>query len=152
MKNVNIISEGINHAAIDLGSFDDLMGFSFIHPKFKNEVKGKQFVGELLKTTGAEISFQILPPYTEVPFLHQHKNHEEIYIILRGSGQFQVDESLFDISEGSLIRINPDGKRTYRNNSSNPLVVMCIQCRAGSIESYKVEDGFRSRGEILWKK
>jgi mannose-6-phosphate isomerase-like protein (cupin superfamily) len=152
MKNVKISSEGINHCAIDLGIFDQLTDYSYMHPKRHQEVKGKQFVGEILKTTGAEISFQILPPHTELPFLHQHRRHEEIYVFLKGSGQFQVDESVFDVSEGSVIRISPDGKRTYRNNSENPLIFMCIQCRAGSLESYFIEDGFRADGEISWNK
>lgn len=152
MKNVKVISQGINHSAIDLGLFDDLTDYSFLHPKFHNEVKGKQFIGEILKTTGVEISFQILRPFAEIPFLHQHKDNEEIYVFLKGSGQFQVDDTLINISEGSVIRISPDGKRTFRNNSADPLIVMCIQCRAGSLKSYNVDDGFRITGEILWQK
>ena len=152
MKNVKITSEGSNHSAIDLGIFDNLMGYSYMHPKRHQEVKGKQFVGELLKTTGAEISFQILPPHFEQTFLHKHRQHEEIYVFLKGSGQFQVDGNIFDVSEGSVIRVSPEGNRTYRNNSENPLVFMCIQCKAGSLENYFVEDGFRGEGEIVWDK
>jgi mannose-6-phosphate isomerase-like protein (cupin superfamily) len=152
MKNVKITSEGINHCAIDLGIFDKLMDYSYLHPKRHQEIKGKQFVGEILKTTGAEISFQILPPHTEISFMHQHRQHEEIYVFLKGSGQFQVDESVFEVSEGSVIRISPNGKRTYRNNSGSPLIFMCIQCKAGSLENFFVEDGFRADGEILWNK
>ena len=62
-----------------------------MHPKRKQEVKGKVFVGELLKTSGAEVSFTILPPHTDIPFIHQHKLHEEIYVFLKGAGQFHVD-------------------------------------------------------------
>jgi len=152
MKNIKITSEGVNHCAIDLGMFENLTDYSFIHPKRHQEIKGKQFVGEILKATGAEISFQLLPPHTEIPFLHQHKKHEEIYVFLRGTGQFQVDESVFDVSEGSVIRISANGKRTYRNNSENPLIFMCIQCQADSLDSFFVEDGFRSDGVISWQK
>jgi mannose-6-phosphate isomerase-like protein (cupin superfamily) len=152
MKNVKITSEGINHSAIDIGTFDRLTDYSYMHPKRHQEVKGKQFVGEILKSTGAEISFTSIPADTEIPFVHQHKQHEEIYVFLKGSGQFKVDESVFDVSEGSVIRVSPIGKRTYRNNSSYPLIFMCIQCKAGSLEGYNVEDGFRSEGEIAWEK
>jgi len=152
MKKIKITSEGINHSAIDLGIFNQLMDYSYIHPKLHQEVKGKVFVGEILKSTGAELSFTIIPPKTEIPFIHQHKRHEEIYVFLKGSGQFQVDESVFDVSEGSVIRVSPNGKRTYRNNSENTLIFMCIQCQNNSIDSYFIEDGFRADGEILWKK
>ncbi len=152
MKNIKITSEGINHSAIDLGIFDHLTEYSYMHPKRHQEVKGKIFVSDVLKASGAEISFQILPPHTELPFLHQYNKHEEIYVFLKGSGQFQVDGNFFDVSEGSVIRVSPNGKRTYRNNSENPLIFMCIQCKAGSLESFFVEDGFRSEGEIGWDK
>jgi mannose-6-phosphate isomerase-like protein (cupin superfamily) len=152
MKNVKITSEGINHSAIDLGKFDQLMDYSYMHPKRFQEIKGKLFVGEILKSTAAEISFTMIPPHTELPFIHQHRQHEEIYVFLKGSGQFQVDKSVFDVSEGSVIRILPNGKRTYRNNSAVPLIFICIQCKVGSMESFFVEDGFRSDGEISWNK
>lgn len=88
MKNLKVTSEGPNYSAIEIGKFDNLMDYLYLHPKLNQEVKGKIFVGEILKTTGAEVSFQILPPKTEIPFLHQHKNHEEIYIFIKGFGQF----------------------------------------------------------------
>jgi mannose-6-phosphate isomerase-like protein (cupin superfamily) len=152
MKNVIIKSDGINHTAIDLGLIDQLMDYSFTHPKRHQEVKGKVFVGEILKSTSAEISFTVIPPNTEMPFMHQHKNHEEIYVFLKGSGQFQVDDSIFDVSEGSVIRISPNGKRIYRNNSANPLIFICIQNQVGSLDNFQVEDGFLTEGELLWKK
>jgi len=61
MKTLQISSEGINYSAIDLGEFDNLMEYSYLHPKLKSEVKGKVFIGEFIKSTGTEISFQILP-------------------------------------------------------------------------------------------
>jgi len=152
MKNAKITSEGSNHISIDLGTIDQLMDYSYMHPKRNQEVKGKVFVGETLKSTAAEISFTVIPPMTEIPFMHQHKQHEEIYVFLKGSGEFQVDESVFKVSEGSVVRVSPNGKRTYRNNSENPLTFMCIQCQASSFDNFFVEDGFWANGEILWKK
>jgi mannose-6-phosphate isomerase-like protein (cupin superfamily) len=150
MKRLEVVSEGTNYSAIDIGELDNLMDHSYMHPKMKQEVKGKVFVGEILKSTGVEISFQILPPHTNIPFLHSHKNHEEIYFFLKGSGQFQVDESIIEIKEGSIIRIAPDGKRTWRNNSGKPMIFMVIQSQAGTLDNYTVLDGFRTDGEILW--
>lgn len=152
MKNLKVVSEGINYSAIDVGKFNDLMDYSYLHHRLKMEVKGKVFVGEILKSTGVEISFQILPPHAGIPFLHKHKNHEEIYIFLKGSGHFQVDESVIDVEEGTIIRISPDGNRTWRNSSDKPMIFMVIQSQAGSLDNYYVFDGFRTDGEILWDK
>jgi mannose-6-phosphate isomerase-like protein (cupin superfamily) len=150
MKNLQISTEGNNYTSLDLGEFENLMDYSFLHPRLKNVVQGKIFVGNLLKATGAEISFSLLPPHTVIPFLHQHKNHEEIYIVIKGSGQFQVDGVVFDIKEGSVIRVAPDGKRSYRNNSDHPLIVMCIQSQKDSLDNFSVYDGYRTPGEIPW--
>jgi mannose-6-phosphate isomerase-like protein (cupin superfamily) len=151
MKNVKITSEGLNHAAIDLGSIDQLIEYTYMHPKRHQEIEGKVFVGEILKSTGSEMSFTVLPPNTEMSFMHQHKKHEEIYVFLKGSGQFQVDDSMFDVCQGSVIRVSPEGKRTYRNNSSEPLVFLCIQSLSGSLDCSQVADGYYAEGKILWK-
>jgi quercetin dioxygenase-like cupin family protein len=150
MKDLHIKAQGPNFSAIDIGEFENLMDFSFLHPKLKSEVKGKVFVGEILKSSSTEISFQILPPNTNIPFLHQHKNHEEIYVILKGTGQFQVDETVFEISEGSIIRVAPEGKRSWRNNTDKPMIFMCIQGQKNSLDNYSVFDGFRTPGDIIW--
>ena len=47
---------------------------------------GKQFVKDCIGTTGCEISFGTLNPGEAVPFFHSHKENEEVYIVLRGSG------------------------------------------------------------------
>jgi mannose-6-phosphate isomerase-like protein (cupin superfamily) len=150
MKDLQISSEGKNYSAIDLGNLDNLMDYSFLHPKLKTEIEGKIFVGETLKSTGTEISFNILPPNTSIPFLHQHNNNEEVYIFLKGTGQFQIDENILDIKEGTIIRVAPEGKRSCRNNANNPMIYMCIQSQQNSIQNFSVMDGFRTRGEIPW--
>ena len=57
MKGLKITSEGTNYSSFDLGEFDKLMDYSFVNPKTNRETQGKIFTGEVLKTTGAEISF-----------------------------------------------------------------------------------------------
>ena len=151
METLKISSEGKNFSALNLGSLDNLMDYSFLHPRLKTEIKGKVFVGELLKSTGAEISFNILQANTSIPFLHQHKNQEEIYIFLKGSGEFQVDEVIFEIQEGSVIRVAPEGKRSCRNSSNSQMIYLCIQTKLNSLDNYLVFDGFRTPGEIPWK-
>jgi mannose-6-phosphate isomerase-like protein (cupin superfamily) len=149
MKKAMIKSEGQNYSAIEIGKFQELAEYSFPHPKLKQDVQGKLFVGELLKSTGIEVSFQIMSANSDIPFLHSHKNHEEIYVFLKGNGQFQVDNILFDIQEGTIVRVTPKGKRTWRNNSDEIMILMVIQAKEGTLENYNVFDGFGVKGEIL---
>ncbi len=148
MKKAKIKSEGINYSAIEIGKFQDLAEYSFPHPKLKQDIPGKLFVGELLKSTGIEVSFHYMPARASIPFLHSHNYHEEIYIFLKGEGQFQVDNDLIDIQEGSIIRIAPEGKRTWRNNSDDIMILIVVQAKAGSLKDYTVLDGFGVEGEM----
>jgi len=149
MKETVIKSEGNNYSAIDIGRLQEITEYSYPHPKLKYDVPGKLFVGEVLKSTGTEISFQVLPANTDTPFLHCHNEHEEIYIFIKGKGQFQVDEDLFDIQEGSIVRVAPKGKRTWRNNSDTDMILIVIQAKEGSLTDYYIGDGFRVKGDIL---
>ena len=42
---------------------------------------------DTLSLTGAEISINKLPAGANVPFIHSHKNNEEIYGIIAGTGR-----------------------------------------------------------------
>lgn len=142
------LSEGQNHRAINIGSFSKLNQYSFKHPKFDHTDKSRLFVGELLKTSGSEISFRELARNTSVPFLHKHNEHEEIYIFLKGSGKFQVDESVFKIEEGSIVKVAPHGSRTLSNESGEVMIYIVVQAKANSLAAYNVLDGLRVEGEI----
>lgn len=152
MKKVETISENKNFTAINVGSLDSIVDYSFIHPKTQKEVTGKVFVKEATKATGSEISFTTIPPQTELPYFHIHNKDEETYIILRGSGYYQVDEDCFPITEGSVIRVAPAGKRGLCNTSNEPMVYICIQTKENSLEEHTTDDGSRVVVEPKWRK
>jgi len=152
MKTIEVIAGNMNYKAIDIGSPYHLSEYQFLHPKFGHYLKGKLFIGEILQTTGAEISFSELPPETTVSFLHKHYKHEEIYIFLKGFGQFQVDDDVFRIKEGSIVRVSPNGNRTLRNDSKDLMVYMVVQSHANTLAGYDVSDGYRVNGEIKIEK
>lgn len=143
MKKAAFISNGKNHSAIDVGALNDVSSYSLIHPKLGNEIKGKIFTKEYLNTTGMEISFQTLQAGTDVGYFHIHRKNEEVFIILNGQGEFQIDEQRFEVCEGSMVRIAPEGARRIYNTSDKPMTFMVIQAKAGSLEEYSTGDGER---------
>jgi len=151
MKEIEVISENKNYTAVNIGSLDQLTEYSMIHPKNKKEITGKVFIKEATKATGTEISFQTLPPNTELGYFHIHDENEEMYIILKGSGDFQVDEDCFPVSEGSLIRVSPKGKRSLRNSSDEAMIYMVIQSKENSLGQYSSDDGERISYDPKWK-
>ena len=66
-----------------------------------------------LSLTGAEISINNLPAGVGVPFIHSHKNNEEIYAILSGSGKVIVEGESIELEAGDWIRIAPAAQRQF---------------------------------------
>ncbi len=151
MKQIEKNSENKNYTAVNIGNLDELMDYSFLHPKTKKDVHGKVFLKDSTGSTGTEISFTTLLPKSEVGYFHFHNKDEETYIILKGSGYYQVDDDCFPIKEGSIIRIAPAGIRSFCNTSEEPMVYICIQSRENSLEEYTTDDGTRIERTPKWR-
>lgn len=102
--------------------------------------EGKQFVKDATGATSCEISFGTLTTGQAVPFFHSHKENEENYIILSGAGRFQVNDDVFDIAEGSVIRVATNSDRNIKCTSDEPMTYICIQAKEGSLGGYTMTD------------
>jgi mannose-6-phosphate isomerase-like protein (cupin superfamily) len=152
MKQIEKISENSNYSAVNFGRLDDLAAYSLIHPVSKRVIEGKVFLKDPTMSTGTEISFNSLPAKSEQPYFHFHRKNEETYIILRGYGFFQVDDDCFSITEGSVIRVSPAGKRGICNSSDEPMIYIVIQSKENSLEEYTTTDGERIPVVPKWRK
>ncbi len=54
-----------------------------------------------------------LRPGKRSPFSHRHRNAEEIYVILGGSGQVKLGDELFDVRPRDAIRVAPSTARAF---------------------------------------
>ena len=130
MKTVKTTKEGKNFAAVNIGKLSEVK--DYVLPLGEIEIPGKVFVGQALQVTGSELSFQTLVPGQDSGFLHTHKTHEELYFILKGEGVYQVDGEVFPVSEGSIVRVAPEGKRALKNTGEGEMLMLCIQYKANS--------------------
>ena len=151
MKEVEIITKGEGYTAVNMGSLDKIGEYSLIHPKLQTEILGKLFLKDVTGSTGTEISFNTIPPRTEVPYFHKHIDNEETYIILKGNGDFQIGDTCFPIKEGSVIRVAPSLSRGLRNSSDEPMIYMAIQSKEHSLGNYSTEDGKLVEFNPTWK-
>lgn len=142
--------ESKNFTVAHVGKWDELDGYIFKHPKLPYAVQGKVFLKNELKLTGMEASLTKLPASASIPFYHKHKEHEELYIFIRGRGQFQIDGEVIDVSEGTVIRVAPEGVRTWRNNSSEDLYCIVVQAKAGSLGGEDISDGVAVSQPVRW--
>ena len=146
MKQTQQIAEGTHFSALSTGSFSQLN--DYVLPGM--EIQGKVFMGQTLQTTGAEISFQSFAPGKETGFLHTHQTHEELYIFVSGKGEFQVDGQVFPVGEGSVVRVDPEGKRSVRNNGTEPLIMICVQYKAQTFTAQDAADGQLLQEPVKW--
>ena len=63
-----------------------------------------------LGLTGAEISINSLPAGASVPFVHAHRQNEEIYAVIEGSGKAVIDGDTVQLKAGDWVRIAPRRK------------------------------------------
>lgn len=148
MKETKIIAKDVNFTAVDFGKMSEIKDYTLQFGDIKKQ--GKVFGGQSVNATGGEFSFQSFAPGTEVGFLHTHKDHEELYFFLSGNGEFQVDGEVFDIQEGSVVRVAPAGKRSVRNNGSEPLLMLCVQYRGETFTADDAADADILNEKVEW--
>jgi uncharacterized cupin superfamily protein len=110
---------------------------------------GKVFLGEILGLTGCEVSVNVMVAGQAMPFVHAHRQNEEVYIILRGSGFFFLDGEEFPVAEGSVIRVNPPVARSWRAGKAD-MHFLCIQGKQGAMHERTVSDGFLVPTKAPW--
>ena len=95
---------------------------------------------DLLGLTGAEVSINALPAGASVPFVHSHKNNEEIYAVLEGEGKAVIDGESVALNAGDWVRIAPAAKRQFFAAADKGIKYVCIQVKENSLEGYTMTD------------
>ena len=73
--------------------------------------------------------------------------------IRRGKGEFQVNNQIFSIEEGSIVRVDPQGERCMRNISkTEDLCWIVIQSRVDSHPDCNIQDGIGIQRRVSWTK
>ena len=122
----------------------------YVLPLGDIQIPGKVFVGQALGTTGSELSFQSFAPGQDGGFLHTHKTHEELYFILKGEGLYQVDGENISVSEGSIIRVAPEGRRAIKNTGTEEMLMLCVQYKGNAFTADDAADGEILSDELKW--
>jgi uncharacterized cupin superfamily protein len=112
-----------------------------------SQLDAKLFIGKTLGFTGMEVSLNRAVPGQTSPFLHAHKQHEELYLFLEGTGEFQVDGEIFPVRAGTAVRVAPEAQRAWRNNGSQDLLFVVVQA---NVDTLTGQDGIRGEGAVHW--
>lgn len=145
----NATKERTHYAAFESGSLRSWIDNSVDIPGL-GSVPGKLFLKDAMGLTSAEISINALPPGGGMPFHHSHRQNEEIYIFLHGTGQMQIDGETFDVREGTIVKVSPKGERVWRNNGNETLVYVVMQMKANSLEQWGTADADIPQKPVVW--
>ncbi len=134
----------------DIGKLSDLNQHVFAPEGSGIRLEGKVFLKDLLGLTSIEVSVNKDEPGTGMPFVHRHKNNEETYIFIGGEGEMMIDEERFPVSEGSIIRVQPEARRTWRNTGDQALYYIVVQAPANGLDTGSASDGALVKEKVPW--
>lgn len=110
------------------------------YTKTNIENEGRIELHDKLELTGAEVSINQLPAGAGVPFVHSHKNNEEIYGILAGEGVAVIDGEEITLTAGDWLKIAPAAKRQFSASANSGITFVCIQVKENSLDGFTADD------------
>ncbi|MDX6423285.1 MAG: hypothetical protein QOI67_756 [Gaiellaceae bacterium] len=66
-----------------------------------------------LEMENAGVSYLRVAPNYRIPFGHHHKNQEEVYLVVSGSGRVKVGDEVRDLKQWDAVRVHKDTMRGF---------------------------------------
>jgi mannose-6-phosphate isomerase-like protein (cupin superfamily) len=76
-----------------------------------------RFPREDLSADQSGVNYLIIKPGQREAFAHRHREAEELYVVLAGSGRVKLDDELVDLVQLDAVRVSP---RTTRSFEAGP--------------------------------
>jgi mannose-6-phosphate isomerase-like protein (cupin superfamily) len=86
------------------------------------------------------LSYQRVPPDVRFPFGHTHREQEEIYVVVRGSGRMKLDDEVVEVEEWDAVRVPPG---TWRGYEAGPTGLEILVIAAPHLDQREDVDGQR---------
>jgi mannose-6-phosphate isomerase-like protein (cupin superfamily) len=72
-----------------------------------------RFARGTLELQGGGFSYQKLAPNYRPPTAHRHRSHEEVYVVIAGSGRVKIEDEVRDVRQWDAIRFAPGTARAF---------------------------------------
>jgi mannose-6-phosphate isomerase-like protein (cupin superfamily) len=66
-----------------------------------------------LEMERAGVSYLRLGPGFRIPFGHNHKQQEEVYVVVAGSGRIALGDGVRELAEWDAVRVHKDAMRGF---------------------------------------
>jgi mannose-6-phosphate isomerase-like protein (cupin superfamily) len=77
------------------------------------EVQEARFPRTDLEAQATGLMYLVLRPGKRSAFGHRHKEAEEMYVVLAGSGRVKVDDEIGDLRARDVVRVAPASMREF---------------------------------------
>jgi mannose-6-phosphate isomerase-like protein (cupin superfamily) len=54
-------------------------------------------------------------PDTRTPYGHSHRQQEEVYVVIAGSGKVKLDDEILDVGLWDIVRVAPETVRAFHS-------------------------------------
>ncbi len=95
------------------------------------EIQEARFAHEDLDADQTGISLQRVKPGKRHAFAHRHKEAEEVYVVLSGSGRVRLDDATEEVGPLDAIRVGPTVTRAFEAGDEG-LELLAVGPRAKS--------------------
>lgn len=86
----------------DLGSnFDGAPGLEF------------RGAGSALELEHSGLSYQYIPPNYRFPYGHTHREQEEVFVVVGGTGRMKLDAQIVELKRWDVVRVSAGTWRGY---------------------------------------
>jgi mannose-6-phosphate isomerase-like protein (cupin superfamily) len=93
------------------------------------EVQEARFAHGDLDAEQTGISLQKVKPGKRHAIAHRHKQAEEVYVVISGSGRVKLDDDVRDVAELDAIRVGPSVTRSFEAGDAG-LELLAVSARA----------------------
>ena len=101
-----------NYTKKNFKDLDDLAGSRGLEGK----VEGR-FARSAIESDHLGVSYFRYAPDFRSPFAHSHREQEEAYVVVSGSGRAKLDDEVVDLAQWDVLRVAPTVGRAFEAGS-----------------------------------
>src|SRR3954462_5375446 len=120
-----------------------IKNFMDTHDRAAENPNGEmRFLRDELESTALGVSYETFAPGYRSPMGHHHKEQEEAYVVVEGSGRVKLDDDIIELKKWDVVRVAPEVVRAFEGGPDGLTLV--------AIGGPKPEGGDGVRVEDFW--
>jgi mannose-6-phosphate isomerase-like protein (cupin superfamily) len=99
-----------------------------------------RFARKHLDSDHLGVSLFRYPANFKTPFGHHHREQEEAYVIVEGSGQMRIGDEIVDLKQWDIVRVAPGAVRGFQSGPDGMAIIAVGNDRPEGGDGVLVED------------